>query len=246
MNRAGGRVLWLTWLAARVGGRFSERIAGFFAWRLWFTPWRLELSERARIREAGWLEKTTPLSIPFGRGVLHGFTAGEGPSVLLVHGWGDRASRLGALIAPLVDAGFRVVAVDLPAHGASPGVRTNAYGVAAAIRATAQHVGGVYGVVAHSMGGLETIIALRQELAAERVVLLASAVRLHHAMERFETMFVLRPRAMRGLAAALTRGLGHDRLLRDPDVVGEAVAFLRSGVEGDRRALPDAATASRR
>jgi alpha-beta hydrolase superfamily lysophospholipase len=36
------------------------------------------------------------------------------PTVVLVHGWGSRASRLSALAAALVEAGFRAVAYDAP------------------------------------------------------------------------------------------------------------------------------------
>ena len=299
MNRSSVEALRLTWLAARISSRFSRRLAGFFTWRLWFTPWRVELSEKARAREAAWLADTTPLRVPFAGGDLRGFTAGEGPAVLLVHGWGDRASRLGAFVAPLTAAGFRVVAVDVPAHGDSPGLRTNAYEGADALRATAEHVGGVDAVIAHSMGGLETMLAMRDGLRVERAVFLASAVRLDHAMDRFEAMFALPPRAMQGLAAAIqrrfgsrvwddlaadrlatgfsvpallihdaddqqvalddgralasawpgmrlvtTHGLGHDRLLRDPDVVRQAVEFVGQSMK-ERQAPPRGVTASR-
>ena len=49
------------------------------------------------------------------------FAWGAGPSVLLVHGWEGRGAQLGALVDPLVAAGYRVVALDGPAHGDSPG-----------------------------------------------------------------------------------------------------------------------------
>ena len=275
------RTLKVVWAGAKISASVSQRLAGLFAWRLWFTPWRVQLSDRARQREAGWLASTTPMRIPFAGKELAGFQAGRGPTVLLVHGWGDRASRLGAFVEPLVGAGFRVVAVDLPAHGDSPGRMTNAYDLSAAVRATAQHVGGVYAVVAHSMGGVETLMALRDGMRVQRVVLLASAVRLEHAVDRFSEMFSLPPGAGAGLTAAINRrfgptvwedlsadrsaatltvpallfhdsddqqvdpadaqllarswrgarlvmtsGLGHDRLVRSPEVVGQAVAFL--------------------
>ena len=284
----GVRALKASWVGARVAAQFSTRLAGFFAWRLWFTPWRVGLSERAAQREAQWLAATTPIMIGFRGRTLRGFTSGVGPTVLLVHGWGDRGSRLGAFIEPLVEAGFRVVGVDLPAHGDSPGRRTNAYELADAIRASADEVGGVTAVIAHSMGGVETLLALRNGLAAERVVLLASAVRLEHATEKFEQMFNLPSRAMIGLRNAIerrfgpsvwddlssdllaadldvpallfhdrddaqvdfadgellvaawpgarfipTQGLGHDRLLRDPEVIRGAVSFLSAVESGD-------------
>ncbi len=47
---------------------------------------------------------------------------GTGPVVLLVHGWGGWRGQLGAFVTPLVEAGYRVVALDAPSHGdAAPG-----------------------------------------------------------------------------------------------------------------------------
>ena len=37
---------------------------------------------------------------------------GEGPIVLLVHGWNGRATQLGDFVAPLVERGYRVVAYE--------------------------------------------------------------------------------------------------------------------------------------
>ena len=206
--RAEARRLCRLWLAARIFGRVSKRAGGFFAWRLWFTPWHTGTTDAARGREARWLADTSRVSIPFGGASLNAFVAGDGPAVLLVHGWGDHAARLGAFVAPLVEAGFRVVAVDLPAHGASPGRTTNAYEAAAALRAVADSLGGVTAVVAHSMGGAETVLAMQQGLAADRVVLLASAVRLEHAVDVFTVLFDLPPRTIEGLRNAIERRFG--------------------------------------
>ena len=222
----GVSALKVAWLGARYGGRVSRRLGGFFAWRLWFTPWRVELSQRAREREAVWLADVTRFEVPSPKGALSAFSAGAGPTVLLVHGWGDRASRLGGFIQPFTDAGFRVVGIDMPAHGDSPGRRTNAYQLADAIHATADMVGPVTAVVAHSMGGMETLLALREGLAVERVVLLASAVRLRHAIQKFKEMFGLPDNSMEGLRRAIERRFGNsvwddlssDLLARDLDV----------------------------
>src|SRR5205085_10246750 len=48
---------------------------------------------------------------------------GTGPTILLVHGWEGRGAQLGALVEPLVDAGFSVLTFDGPAHGDSSGKR---------------------------------------------------------------------------------------------------------------------------
>src|SRR5687768_7099099 len=52
--------------------------------------------------------------------MLHHTLAGhDGPPVLLLHGLGSSAADW-AWQAPVLEPGYRVVAVDLPGHGASP------------------------------------------------------------------------------------------------------------------------------
>lgn len=42
---------------------------------------------------------------------------GEGPAVLLVHGWSSHTGCMAGFVDPLLERGFRVVAFDAPAHG---------------------------------------------------------------------------------------------------------------------------------
>src|SRR6202044_453424 len=46
-------------------------------------------------------------------------------SVLLVHGWSGNSAQLSHFVRPLLASGKRVVAIDLWAHGFSPGVESN-------------------------------------------------------------------------------------------------------------------------
>jgi pimeloyl-ACP methyl ester carboxylesterase len=133
---------------------------------------------------------------------------GEGPTILLVHGWGERAATLGALVKPLVARGYRVVGVDLPAHGDSPGRRTDIPEESVAVRAIADALGNVHAVIAHSMGGAVTTTALHDGLRAERVVFVAPAVRLQNALKAFVEMVNLPPRAIVGLRRHIERRFG--------------------------------------
>src|SRR5262245_33624468 len=81
---------------------------------------------------------------------------GEGKTVLLVHGWSGQAAQMSSFIAPLVKAGFYVVAFDLPAHGDSTGEHANILDLASAILAVGRRVGPVSGVIAHSLGATAT------------------------------------------------------------------------------------------
>jgi alpha-beta hydrolase superfamily lysophospholipase len=78
---------------------------------------------------------------------------GDGPRVLLVHGWGSRGARLTTFLAPLLDAGFSVVTFDAPGHGASAGRLSSAPQFVRTIEAVAADYGPFQAAIAHSMGG---------------------------------------------------------------------------------------------
>ncbi|MEZ4473496.1 MAG: alpha/beta fold hydrolase [bacterium] len=100
---------------------------------------------------------------------------GEGPPVLLVHGWAGRGSQLGAFAAPLVAAGYQVVAFDGPAHGEADGDRTALPDFAVAVERMARDLGPLAGVIAHSMGGGATALAVSRGLPVRRLAFLAPA-----------------------------------------------------------------------
>ena len=81
---------------------------------------------------------------------------------------------------PLVEAGFRVVAFDLPAHGAAAGGETDMIDCAAAVArvmaAQAERGHALHGVVAHSFGG-----AIALNLAAAHPNLVSGLVLLDPA-----------------------------------------------------------------
>jgi pimeloyl-ACP methyl ester carboxylesterase len=276
-----GRVdMMTTWIVARLAAAISWRAARRPVSRLWFTPWRPAPSHNAQARHRSWLAETTPISLTVDGKVLAGFKAGEGPTVLLIHGWSDRAASLGAFVAPLVERGFTVVGLDLPGHGDSPGGRTNALEMAAMVRGIDRELGGVDAIVAHSIGAFVTVLELGSGLAPRAVSLIAPLVRVDHAIDRFASQLRLSRRAVRALRVEIedlfgndawerfsadlaapgieipalivhdvddpetswsrasilagawpgarlmtTRGLGHYRVVRDPDVVDQIADF---------------------
>lgn len=98
---------------------------------------------------------------------------GDGPTVLLVHGWNGRATQLGSLVSPLVARGYRVVAFDARGHGDSDGKQSSLPEFANCIRQVVEELGGVYAIVAHSLGGAATTYALAYGLRVERVVFIS-------------------------------------------------------------------------
>ena len=201
-------VLYATLLATRFFGRFSARAAGVPAYLLWFIPWRVPVSERGLKKQAGWLEPTKPFSLRTSVGRIAGFTAGEGPVVILIHGLGERGAALGGFIAPLTNAGFRVVGVDLPGHGASAGQMNNPILSAAVVQEVADHFGGAHALVAHSLGGHAALWAMNEGLSLQRAVLIAPNVDMGYATDTFQALFGLPSKAMDGLKQKIERRYG--------------------------------------
>jgi pimeloyl-ACP methyl ester carboxylesterase len=206
-----GRLAMLTtWAATRLAAVVSWRAARRPVSRLWFTPWRTPISARARDRHAGWLAEATPISLNMDGRRLAGYRAGDGPTVLLVHGWSDRAASLGAFVGPLVERGFTVAGIDLPGHGDSPGGRTNAFAMAETLRGIERELGGVDAIIAHSIGALVTILELGNDLDARAVALIAPLVRADRAVEHFAGQLRLSHRARRALRTDIESRFGSD------------------------------------
>lgn len=102
---------------------------------------------------------------------------GQGPAVLMVHGWEDDNSLWAPLIDQLAMIGRAVVALDLPAHGFSEGERVPLLVAAKAVADVAAAMGPIDAVVAHSFGSPATVTAIEEHgLAPDRVVLIGSAL----------------------------------------------------------------------
>ena len=95
------------------------------------------------------------------------------PTVLLAHGWGGCAAQFAAWLKPLHEAGYRVLAYDAPAHGASEGTLASAPANAATLKALADWSGQpLHGVIAHSLGAIATTLALAAGIQAQQLVFL--------------------------------------------------------------------------
>ena len=66
--------------------------------------------------------------------------AGEGPKVLLLHGWSGRGSQLFAFADKLRKSNAEVVTFDMPAHGQSLGNKTNIVELVACIKKSMQNM----------------------------------------------------------------------------------------------------------
>lgn len=210
VDRTGSKTpaLPLPFQLARTGmnslGRISPSLAGRVAFQFFCTPFRYAEPRR----ETEVLKQAERFSIPFQDSHLAAYSWGQGPTVLLVHGWSGRGSQLGAFVEPLVAAGHRVVAFDLPAHGRTPGRRTNALVATEAVLKVGEAIGPLHGVIAHSFGALCTTLALRDGLDAGRVAYVAPASRAIQAVRGFSRQLGLSWPAEWALRGEMERRFG--------------------------------------
>ncbi|WP_238162986.1 alpha/beta hydrolase [Kribbella capetownensis] len=143
--------------------------------------------------------------------------------VLLVHGWRSRASRYAGFVARLLELGYSPVSFDAPGHGDTPcrelglGPETNK-----ALRRSIER--GYF-------DGDEQIWA-RFSVAAADADLLVIHNDEDDVVDPQQVRVLLRAYGPRAHFLATT-GLGHRRIMTDPEVITEAVAFLQDARVSD-------------
>ena len=270
----------------------SLALSARWAERLFLTPPR----HRRTRREQKILSRGVFRTVDSGGCRLATWRWGEGPPVLLVHGWGGHAGRLSRFVSPLVEAGFSVIAFDAPGHGASLASLCSVQDFIRAVSAVAEDSGPLAGFIGHSLGAAAGILALRSGVRAGAAVLLAPPANPEELAGKFANIcrmsgpvrdsMKIRLTARHGVAwknlrlyepapqapapllifhdhrdlrvparnarvleaawpgasLVMTRGLGHHKILRSPEVVRGAVSFLQDCLPA---ALPVPATVTR-
>jgi len=165
----------------------DEDHAASTALRLFSSPERHRRPDRERLV----LAKAEPHPYLLEGKAHAAWSFGEGPAVLLLHGWEGRGAQLASFVDPLVEKGYRVVVIDAPAHGSSPGSLSTAYELAAALHAVAKTVPRVHAVVAHSLGGLATALAIDEGLDVARAVIIGAPFSPEAAIETLTRILAL-------------------------------------------------------
>lgn len=199
------RVRRLFWVLERIAPAIGSR----WAVELWCTPPVIESS----LRMPPGVAPGEPLEAHWDGHRIVGESWGDGPLVYLVHGWGGRRPHLGMFIKPLVAAGYRVIAFDLPSHNESdPGAlapgRTTAIECAKAVEAMIGTHGPAHAVVAHSLGSNATALAAAGGATVGRLVFLAPMGEFPIYLDLFAARHNFGRRIRAGLHRRLERRIG--------------------------------------
>lgn len=174
-------------LGFRIGGHLSPATAGKFAYKLWFMPTRIKTPNR----ELDALNSAKLSTHRIADNDIVTFSWGqenlEKPLVLLVHGWSGRGTQLGSFVQPLLDAGYRVLSFDAPAHGKSSGKQTNLYEIADVMLALQKHYGDIDAVITHSFGGPCLATAMQRGFTTNRIVSICPPATTKGLVEKFNS-----------------------------------------------------------
>ena len=164
----------------------APHVAARIADKMFFTPMGLPRPDS----EMPYYESATHSSIEYGGKKVAVYRWGEGEeTIILVHGWASRGTRLGHLAEPLNKKGYRVISFDMPAHGDSEGKTTNLFEGSEIITQIYEQFSPIRAIIGHSFGGMALSNAIhRHNLNVKRVVIVASPFTMNYIIESFREL----------------------------------------------------------
>ncbi len=124
------------------------------------------------------------------------WTWGEGPVVILCHGWAGRGSQLATLAIALAKAGYQAVIYDASSHGDSSGTFSTFNLMEKDILALSKQFEHIHAYVCHSMGGMSVMKARKAGLKADKFVIIASPYAPLPIVEVMQTTLKVPPKAL--------------------------------------------------
>ena len=141
---------------------------------------------------------------------IAGYSWGDGPTVLLVHGWSGSAMDMVPLAEMLADAGYRAVAFDMPAHGATPGDRSSLGEWVDILPRLAEECGELHSIIGHSLGAGAVVLALEAGLQAKGAILFAPPLGPGYFIYRLRQFIGLPEERAPGMEQQLAQTVGRE------------------------------------
>lgn len=117
------------------------------------------------------------------------------PLVVLVHGWSGRGTQMAAFSDSLVKNGFRVVALDGPAHGDSAGTFTHVGEYSQFLIDVQKTLGPYEAIIAHSFGAGCSVLSAARGLKVKKIILAAGPSRYELVVKGYLDIIKLNAKA---------------------------------------------------
>lgn len=262
--------------------KISPRLAVRLFTQLFFTPLHFGFP----VKEKAWVKKARKSHILVQEKKIRVYEWGDPkhPSILFIHGWAGRGTQFRKFFEPFIQAGFRILTFDGPAHGKSEGRRTSVLEFEEVVRGLWLRGDPPEGVIAHSFGGTVSLYAAFKGLPITKLIMIGTPVvgdlvikgflkavngsektaeefkkhlfnKYGREFKEFSAEYLLTrlpeplelliihdvddrespirhaEEAMRLYPSARlirTKGLGHNRILRDQSVIESSLAFMKA------------------
>lgn len=155
------------------------------------------------------------------------------PLVLLVHGWSGRGTQMAAFSDSLVKNGFRVVAVDGPAHGDSEGKITHVGEYSQFMIDIQKTLGPYHGIIAHSFGAGCAVLSASRGLIVKKIVMVAGPSRYELVVTNYLDAIKLSPKARRYFLESLGERVKLPVADMNVGVIGNKLSHLKAMVVHD-------------
>jgi pimeloyl-ACP methyl ester carboxylesterase len=153
--------------------------------QLFFSPLNYDLPAK----EFEWIKKTDGFELHINGKRIQCYSWGNiaHPVILFVHGWAGRGTQFRKFFPVFMEAGFRIVSFDGPAHGKSEGRQTNIVEFGDVLKEIIGRVGAPRAIVAHSFGGIVALLGATQGLPVKKIINIGSPVIGDKIIETFLT-----------------------------------------------------------
>ena len=158
---------------------------------IWFTVFKSK--PKLRITEF-WQQAETCVELQLEDKSIPVSLWGQGPLVVMMHGWSGSGVQFRRLIPGLVAEGYQVAAFDAPAHGSNPGKHTHLLEFSDSLLAIQQQIGPVDTVMAHSLGGMAAVVAAMRGLSVRQMVLFGPHLDVQKMYQSYSDLLSLNPK----------------------------------------------------
>ncbi|UCG14440.1 MAG: alpha/beta hydrolase [Deltaproteobacteria bacterium] len=161
----------------------TPRFAKLITKRVFFTPSTYKVTPA----EKQYLDNAKRFEISVHDKTVTCWKWGNGPGIVLAHGWNGRGIQLHHFIEPLIRRGYSAIAYDAPGHGESQGKTSSYFEFTDTIRTLLASSNGhdIRGVIAHSLGAAATVNSIEKRSQPLEAVLIAPALKLAEVLYKF-------------------------------------------------------------